>query len=376
MNKKELGEIKRRIKLDRSSITHIYGCYVNGAREIISYIDESLGLLTKEETEQYLALLKKSLSGTLGKNLLDISFATKQVMDSDEHRLLSALRRTRLEDAEIRERFYRCVIDSLNMDDNYLILIAHDAYDVPYRGKDGALQEDSSEVFNYILCSICPVKTGKAALGFDPDEKRFTNHSVGQFAGKPELGFMFPAFDDRSANIYNALFYSRNTGEIHKEFIDAVFRTEVPMSAGHQREAFHTALSEGLSGECSYEVISNIHTQISERLEMHRESRDPEQPYMSTNDLSELLRTGGIDDEHVEKFREACDREFGENAFVNPSNIVNEKKLEILTPQVKITVDPKSSHLVRTCVIDGKKYIMISAEAGAEVNGVAVNIED
>lgn len=376
MNKKELGEIKRRIKLDRNSITHIYGCYVNGAREIISYIDESLGMLTKEETEQYLGLLKKSLSGSLGRNLLDISFATKQVMDSEEHRLLTALRKTKLEDAEVREAFYKCVIDSISMEDNYLILIAHDAYDVPHRGKDGALQEDSGDVFNYLLCSICPVKTGKSALGFDPEEKRFTNHSVGQFVGTPELGFMFPTFDDRAANIYNALFYSRNTTEIHQEFIDAVFRTEVPMSAGHQKEAFHTALAEGLSEECSYDVMQNIHSQISERLEMHRESKDPEQPFMSTEELSEVLHSSGMDDEHVEKFQKLCDREFGENAYINPENLINEKKIEIVTPQVKITVDPKFSHLVKTKIIDGKKYVLISADTGVEVNGIAVNIDE
>lgn len=375
MNKKELGEIKRRIRLDRNSITHIYGCYVNGAREIISYIDESIGLLTKEETEQYLNLLKKSLSGSLGKNLLDISFATKQVMDSEEHRLLTALRKSKLEDAVVREAFYKCVIDAINMDDNnYLILLAHDSYDVPYRGKDGALQDDSSQVFNYILCSICPVKTGKPSLGFDPDEKRFTNHSAGQFICAPEIGFMFPTFDDRTANIYNALFYSHNTTDIHQEFIDAVFRTEVPMSAGHQKEAFTSAIAETLKEECSYKVMQTVHSQLSERLEMHRESKDPEQPLMTVEEISDVLHSSGMDDEHVEQFQKRCEEDFGTNALVNPANLIDEKRIELITPQVKISVDPKYSHLVQTQIIDGRKYIMISADSGVEVNGISISI--
>ena len=180
MNQKELREIRRRFQPERSGITHIYGCYVNSNREIISEIDEALGLLTKEEGEKYLSLLKKALSGALGKNLLDISFATKQVMDSEEHRLLSALRKSELKDAELRESFYRCIIDSLDMEEsNYVILLAFDAYDVPHYGKDGNL-DDAGEVYKYLLCSICPVKSGKLELGYVPEEKRFHSSLLGQ----------------------------------------------------------------------------------------------------------------------------------------------------------------------------------------------------
>ena len=143
MNQKELGELRRRFRPEKCAISRIYGCYVNTNREIISYVDAPLGTLSQEEGEQFLALLKKSLSGTLGKNLIDIVFTTQQVADSDEHRLLSALRESALRDGDVREEFYRKVIDALDMgDSNYLILLAHDAYDVPGRGKDGETMED------------------------------------------------------------------------------------------------------------------------------------------------------------------------------------------------------------------------------------------
>lgn len=377
MNQKELNEIRRRIRLERSSIRHIYGCYVNGAKEIISYVDESVGLLSKEETEQYLALLRKSLSGALGRSLMDISFATKQVMDSEEHRLLSALRKTKLEDAALREEFYKCIINSLDMEDsNYLILLANDNYDVPHRGKDGQLIEDSDNVFSYILCSICPVKSGKAALGFSSDENRFHSCSVNQIVSAPELGFMFPTFDDRSANIYNALFYSRSTEEIHQEFIDAVFKTEVPMSPGHQREAFSSALSASLEKDCSYEVIQSVHEQLSERIELHKESKDPEQLRISVEEMADILENSGMSPEHVESFTGKCSEEFGKDADLSPMNIIDAKHFEVCTPEVKIHVDPKFSYLVQTRVIDGKKYILIPADSGVEVNGIGVNISE
>lgn len=377
MNRKELNEIRRRIRLERNSIHHIYGCYVNGAKEIISYVDESVGLLSKEETEQYMALLRKSLSGALGRSLMDISFATKQVMDSDEHRLLSALRRTKLEDAALREEFYKCVINALDMEDsNYLILLANDNYDVPHRGKDGQLTEDGDSVFSYILCSICPVKSGKAALGFSTDENRFHSCSVNQIVSAPELGFMFPCFDDRSANIYNALFYSHRTDEIHQEFIDAVFRTEVPMSPGQQREAFSAALSTSLEQDCSYELIQSVHEQLSERIDLHKESRDPEPLRITSEEMADILEKSGMSPGRVETFAAKCSEEFGRDADFSPMNIIDARHFEVATPEVKISVDPKFSYLVETRVIDGKKYILIPADSGVEVNGIGVNINE
>ena len=378
MNQRELNEIRRRIRLDRSSISHIYGCYVNSSREIIATIDESMGLLSQEEAEKYLQLLKKSLSGALGKNLIDISFATKQVMDSDEHRLLSALRKTELKDEELRNAFYRCVIDSINMEDSsYVILLAHDNYDVPYRGRDGQQDRDGSDqVFSYILCSICPVKAGKVQFGYCPEESRFQNFAPGQIVAAPELGFMFPSFDDRAANIYNALFYSKNTEEIHQDFIDAVFRTQVPMSAGHQREAFHEALSQALEKECSYDVVQSVHEQLRERLELHKESRDPEPLTISQGEMGDILKNSGLPEERIDDFQSRCRESFGEDAELRPANLIDSRRFAIATPEVKISVDPKFSYLVQTRVIDGRKYILIAADSGVEVNGVGINITE
>ena len=158
MNQKEVRELKRRFRPDKNAISRIYGCFVDPNRRIISYLDESLGLMPEDEVEKYLNLLKKTLSGTLGKNLIDIVFSTQQVVDSPEHRLLTRLRDTQLEDAEVRQEFYDKVIASLSMDDSrYLILLAHDSYDVPYRGKDDEVQADASDqVFSYLVCCVSP----------------------------------------------------------------------------------------------------------------------------------------------------------------------------------------------------------------------------
>ncbi len=177
MNQKELGELRRRFRPEKSAISRVYGCYVNSSREIVSFLDESLGRMAQEEAEKYLSLLKKSLSGTLGKQLIDIVFSTEQVMDSDEYRLLSALRESELKSGDIRQEFYRKVIESLDMgDSNYVILLAFDAYDVPQRGGDGE-SSGSETVFRYVLCCVCPVKACRAELGYFPGENEFHSSS-------------------------------------------------------------------------------------------------------------------------------------------------------------------------------------------------------
>ena len=330
--------------------------------------------MPQDKAEKYLSLLKKSLSGTLGRNLIDIVFSTEQVMDSEEHRLLSALRESGLRDGEIRQAFYQKVIETLDMgESNYLILLAHDAYDVPSRGGDDQ-PGDSETVFQYILCCVCPVKDGKPELGYFPGENEFHSCTAGQIVSAPELGFLFPAFDNRAANIYNALFYSRSADELHHEFIDAVFRTEPPMSAAEQKEAFESALSGGLEDACSMAVVQAVHEQLRERIEEHRESKDPEPLALTAGEVGGILRSSGVPEDRVASFQEQCGERFGESAALNPANLIDSKRYEIKTSEATVSVDPAYSYLVETRVIDGRKYILIPVGEGVEVNGLSVGV--
>ena len=375
MNQKELRELRRRFRPDHNNIRTVYGCYVNANKEIVSSFEESVGLLSESEREKYLALLKKTLSGALGKNLLDISFATRQVVEGEEHKLLSALRRTELKDAALRDAFYRSVIDALDQDaGNTLILLACDVYDVPHFGKDGQRDDEPGEQFRYLVCAVCPVKDGKAALGYVPEDKRFHSAAAGQLVAAPELGFLFPAFDDRAANIYNALFYTRDLSDDHKAFVDAVFRTEVPLPAGQEKALFGELLSETFEQHCPFDLVQAVHEQLAERLSLHKESKDPETLTLSGEELGEILVNSGASEEQAEAFRQRCRESLGEDAVLRPENLSGTARMEIKTPEVKISVSPQFSHLIESRVIDGRRYLLISADAGVELNGVPVEI--
>ena len=249
MNEREVAELRRRFRQDRSGISHVRGCYVNENREIVSQFDQSLGVLTQEENEKLLTLLRRTLTGTLGKNLLDITFATQQVVHGAEHKRLMDLRASELKDEEAVGALFQAVIQSVNLEGNYMILLARDAYDVPYRGRDGEEQEDaSSEVFSYLICAICPVKLTKPALSYQVQEGVFCTKTADWVVAPPALGFLFPAFDDRSANIYDALYYTKDIQDVQEARVASVFGAPAPMPAAAQQESFRAVLGEALEG--------------------------------------------------------------------------------------------------------------------------------
>ena len=376
MNQKELNEIRRRFKLDKNAISRIYGCYVNSNKEIISHIDAPVALMSQEEQEMYLGLLKKALSGALGRNLLNVEFSTAQVAGSDEHRLLQAIRQTDARDQNSREALYRRIINAMDMGEtNYLILLAADTYDVPYKGRDDeTFSEGSDTVYKYFVCSVCPVKAPTLELKYSSEDSGFHSASTGHIALAPELGFLFPAFDDRAANIYNALFYSKNAAEIHQEVIDAVFRIEPPMSAAEQKNVFGTTLGDTLQRDCSYDVVQSVHEQLRERIAEHKESKDPEPLALTVREVGDVLTNSGVPVEKVEVFQQECHRQYGEDAALNPKNIIESGKFQITTPEVKIAVAPEYSHMIEARVIDGRRYILIPADDGVEINGIGVHI--
>ena len=375
MNTKEIGEIRRRQRRDRSNMTAIYGCYVNDNKEIISEFKQSVGMMPENEAEKYFAVLRRTLGGTLGKNLIDLTFKTSQVADSAEHKLLMQLRQDGLKDDELRLAFYKKVMESLELDSSYLILLGTDTYDVPFKSKDGETFSDGSdETYTYLLCAICPVKQTKANLHYVPEEKQFHDGNMANVVSAPALGFLFPAFDNRATNIYNALYYCKDVKDNHEAFVQAVFNTPVAKPAHEQKQSFQALLSRSLEEECSMDVVQTVHEQLCQQIAMHKESKVPEALLVNKEQVKQALEECGVSQAHVAKFSIDYDEVFGFEAQIHPTNVIDHKKIEIKTPDVIIKVAPDRGDLIETRVIGGVKYILINAEENVEVNGVDINI--
>ena len=377
MNEKEIGEIRRRVRRDRSNMTAIFGCYVNEKKEIISEFQRGTAIMPENEADKYFGFLRRTLSGTIGKNLIDITFQNAQVMGSPEHQLLMDLRKTALKDEEVRMTFYRKVIESVVLEGNYLILLGFDSYDVPFKSKDGDTQADASqEVYTYLLCAVCPVKQTKAALHYVPEEKCFHDGGITNVVSPPEIGFLFPAFDNRATNIYNALYYTHSTKDSQEGFVAAVFNTPIPKPAQEQKKSFEALLTDSLGEECSLDVVQTVHDQLCQRIELHKESKVPEPLTVSKEEVADVLTACGVSQEHLAKFRVDYDEAFGFEAELHPKNIIDNKHFEVHTPDISIQVDPARSDLIETRIIGGVKYILICADEDVEVNGVSIHIKD
>ena len=375
MNRQEIAEIRRRLNPDKNAISRLRGCYVNEKREVVATFDKSLMSFPQEEQEKYLALFKRALAGVPGKNLVDIEFRADQVMHDAAHGLLMGLRNTALTVDEGVEALCWRIIDHLQMEGNYLILMAHDAYDVPFKRADEYKTDViSEEVFSYILVCVCPVKLTKPALSYCSEDNAFHSRESDWVVSAPELGFMFPTFDDRAANIYSALYFTRDAADMHEEFVDAVFHADAPMPAVEQKEAFQAVLEDALDDDLSFEVAQTVHERFREMIEEHRQDRAAEPLVVSRREVTGMLQQCGVPDEKLSAFEERYDAEFGEGMELRAANIAEPKKFEVRTPDVVVHVNPERSDLIETRVIDGSKYILIRADEGVEVNGVNISI--
>ena len=376
MNEKEIGEIRRRFSAAKSNINHIRGCCVSTEGQILSEFDQSLAFLTEDEIDKILGIIRKTLSGYVGRNLSDIEFSTKQVLESAEHKALMDIRDSDMSDDEAVHELYKRIIESLEgIEDNYIIMLASDKYDVPSRRVDGEKGDDSNEIFRYFVCCICPIKTSRSQLGFYISGNPFRSVSADTVVTAPELGFMFPSFDDRSTNIYKALFYTKSTQNDYSKFIDTLFKSEViPLPADIQKETFNTIVEKVAEEQCNLHVVKTLHNQLNEMILEHKEQKVEEPLFLDKNQIVSVLESSGLEENQISKFRDKFDTEFGEKAQISPRNVVETKQFRLKTPDVVIKVDPKRTDLIKTRVIDGEKYILISAEGDIEVNGINISI--
>ena len=82
MNKKEVTEIKKLFtKKERPPLQNrLCGCYVDADKNKVVQFKEAFLSIPEEEIYKYLDIFRKSLSGTLGKNLLNMEFPLEQEM--------------------------------------------------------------------------------------------------------------------------------------------------------------------------------------------------------------------------------------------------------------------------------------------------------
>lgn len=373
MNKKEVAEIKRLFTPDRTPITRICGCYVDADKNKKTKMKEAFLSLPEEEMFKYFEILKKTLSGTIGRNLLDMEFPLTEEAGGGAQEYLMRLKKSQLKDDELLDEFYDKIIENFLYPENYYIVIIHGAYDIPKKASDGIEMFDASDdVYEFLLCSICPVKLTKPGLCYNEDTNTIEERIRDWFVEVPVTGFLFPAFTDRNTDIHSVLYYSKNPEELNADFARLLLGCELPLSASSQKETFNTLISETLQGECTYETVKTIHQELNDLLDERKD--DPNPPALDKNDVKRLLLENGATEKTLEHFEEEFEQSGGNNqTSLYVSNVVNRRKFEIKTPNIVISVKPECADLIETRMLDGRPYFVIPADDSVEVNGIPVH---
>lgn len=373
MNKKEISEIKKQFTPAHCAITRICGCYVDGEKEKKTQIKEMFLSLPEEEMFKYFDIFRKTLSGTLGKNLVNMEFPKETEDFGGTQSFLMSLRESQLNDPNILNEFYDKIIASYDYGENYLILLIHSVYDVPGRTTDGLEMEDASdEIYDHILCSICPVKLSKPGLSYHVETNEFHDRIRDWIVEMPEIGFLFPAFNDRSTDIHNILYYTKNPEELRTGFVDEVLGSVLPMTAKNQKETFQTLIEDTLGSDCDFEAVKNIHDTLYEIIEEQKELPNP--VILDKTDIKNLLVDSGVKEEKLESFDKHYEETAVSEAPMMATNIANTRKFEVKTPDVTVQVNPARSDLVETRLIDGRPCLVIAINDAVEVNGIPVRV--
>lgn len=371
MNKKEIAEIKKQFTPANCAITRICGCYVDGEKNIKTKVKDAFLSLPEEEMFKYFDLFKKTLSGSIGKNLFPMDFPLEQEMGDGTQKFLLQLRDSKLTDDSLLDEFYQKIIEHYQYGENYYIILIHANYDIPGKASDGEEMFDASdEVYEFLLCSICPVKLSKAGLCYNSETNSIEDRIRDWIVELPDTGFLFPAFSDRSTDIHSLLYYSKNAKEFQSELIDHVLGCHSPMPAQDQKATFQYLVSDTLGEDCSFETVKTLHDNLTEMIAEHKEEPDPLK--LDKTDVKKLLSRSGAAEEKLTHFDREYEAAAGESSSLLASNIVNTRTFEVKTPDVIVKVNPERTDLVETKLIDGIPYLLIQISDSVEVNGIHV----
>ena len=382
MNKKEVSEIKRLFYKNKCHVRKLCGCYVDAEKNIKTEVKHAFLSLDEEEMFKYINIFRSCLSGSLGRNLINLEFPIEQEETGGTQEFLLRLRDSRLEDDELIEQFYNKVIEYYEYAENYYIILAHAAYDIPGITSDGLEMDDASiYVYEHLICCICPVKLEKSNLCYNAESNTIETTIRDWLVDVPAHGFLFPAFNDRNTDIHSMLYYTRKSENPNTSFMDNMFACRRPLTSKEQNGVFQTIIEQSLGDDCSFETVKSIHENINEMIEEQKDL--PEPVILDKNDVKGLLVKSGIKeenlndfDEHYERIFHDEDTETASETNLTAANITNPRNLEVKTTDVVIKVKPERSDLIETRIIDGIPYILIQVNEHVELNGVIVKPDE
>lgn len=369
MNRKEVNEIKRLYTKETNCITRICGCFVDPDKNKKVEIKDAFLSLEEEARFKYLDIFKKTLSGTLGKNLINMEFPIDEEQEGGRQHFLMQLLRSELKDADIISKFYDRIIETYDYPDNYYIILIYNAYDIPKISSDGMHMDDASDyVHSFLMCSICPIKPSKPGLHYNAVTNNIENSIRDMMVEAPMLGFTFPAFNDRNTDVHHLLYYSKNAEDISIAMTEVILGCHVPLPAKEQKNTFNMMIEESLGTNCEFETVKSIHNSINELVAEKKD--DPEPLVLDKTEVKGILASSGVGMPQIESFEKEYDDTITRDTPIMATNVYSPRKFEVKTPDVTIQVNPERTDLIEKRVIDGVPCLVIELNDSVAVNGI------
>ena len=371
MNKKDISEVKKLLAKKTCRIDKISGCMVDGDGKCSDVIGEHLRRMDEDESDLYLGLVRKALSGKIGKNLYNTEFPLSEEKDGGKQHALHAFLDDQLDTDDKIRKFCQNIADNIHMDSAYAILIAKGVYDIPAKAKDGAVLEDASEdVYLFEITCICPVKVGKKMLVFNESSKNLASSGTVLSIEAPVAGFLYPAFDNRQTNIHAALYYVKKETERHQDLSDLIFGADLMTAESDQKELLAAVVEKTLGRDCDFDQVRSINDAVNQA---SKEMSDTDEPAeIGKNDLKRILRDSGVPEDKLNKFDAVYDEVVGEKSSFGAENINAGSTVKMESSSVKISMKNEMANMLETKVIGGREFLLIPIQDDITFNGVQI----
>lgn len=375
MNKKEINDLKKNFsdKCGFFTFNQVLRAFVDSDKNIVCKKHSLLGVMPSEEQELIVETLRKGLSGTLGKNLIEYSFPDSEYLEGGAQNTLYKSLKSKLMNEEENEKFLQNITTNIDYTSTFVIFAAHCTYTLFRRDKNDEQSEENSD-FNFILTVICPVELGEDILIFDETDNNIClipkkNRNISRI---PSDGFLFPVLTGGDPDINAVLCYTSKPKEPNKSIVEKVLGCETSFTAVGERAVFCKVISDIIGDDLDYTVITQVNEKLTEEIKEHRFDEKP----VAIDDikLKDILTDVGVSEEKLEKVQKVFNNTTG-GKTLTASNLITSKTV-IALPDITVNISKDATDKVRTSLIGGRRCIVIDIDdPNVVINGLSTTID-
>ncbi|MBO5377759.1 MAG: DUF4317 domain-containing protein [Ruminiclostridium sp.] len=375
MNKKELNDLKKNFsdKCGFFTFNQVLSAFVDSDKNVICKRHNLLGVMPSEEQELIVETLRKGLSGTLGKNLVEYRFPDSEYLeDGAQNVLYKSLKSKFLDEAE-NDNFLRNITDNIEYTSTFVVFAAHCTYTMFRRDKNDEQSEENSD-YNFILTVFCPVELGEDILIFDEIDNNIClipkkNRNISRV---PSDGFLFPVLTGGDPDINSVICYSSKPKEPNKSIVEKVLGCETSFTAIGEKAVFGKVLSDIVGDDLDYTVITQVNEKIAEEIKEHRFDEKP--TAIDDIKLKNILTDVGVSEEKLEKVQKVFNNTTGGKPLT-ATNLVNTKTV-IALPEITVNISKDATDKVRTSLVGGRRCLVIDIDdPNVVINGLPTTID-